>query len=63
MFDWFMDHGIRMLVIIVIGVAIYFILRHFIRLLIKRSVRLIIHETGECLRMSPSLFLCTSLML
>jgi len=38
MFDWFMGHGIRMLVIIVIGVAIYFILRHFIRLLIKRSV-------------------------
>ena len=36
--DWFIEHGVRMLVIVVIGVAVYFILRHFIRLLVKRSI-------------------------
>jgi len=38
MLDWFMAHGIRILVLIVIFVVLYFILRHFIPLLVKRAV-------------------------
>jgi small conductance mechanosensitive channel len=38
MFDWFMEHGIRILVIIAIFVVIYFILRHFVPLVVKRAI-------------------------
>jgi len=38
MFDWFMVHGIRILVILLIAVVLYFILRRVIRLLIKKHV-------------------------
>jgi small conductance mechanosensitive channel len=37
-YDWFIAHGIRILVIILIAVALYFLLRRFVPLLIKRTV-------------------------
>ena len=40
MVDWFMIHGIRVLAIILIAVALYFVLRHFLPLMVKRSVLL-----------------------
>ena len=36
--DWFIDHGIRILVIILVAVALYFLLRHFVPLLIRRLI-------------------------
>jgi small conductance mechanosensitive channel len=36
--DWLTTHGIRVLVIIVIAVALYFLLRHFVPLIVKRFV-------------------------
>ena len=36
--DWFMTHGIRILVLVLIAVVIYFILRHSVPLLIKKFV-------------------------
>ena len=36
--DWLMTHGIRVLVIIIVAVALYFLLRHFVPLLVKRAV-------------------------
>jgi small conductance mechanosensitive channel len=38
MIDWLMAHGIRILVIILIAIALYFILRHFVPLMVKRHV-------------------------
>lgn len=38
MFDWFMTHGIRILVLILIFLVLYLIARHFIPLLVKRMV-------------------------
>lgn len=38
MVDWLIAHGIRILVIILIAVALYFILRHFVPLLVRRPV-------------------------
>ncbi len=38
MFDWFMTHGIRILVLILIFLVLYLIARHFIPLLVKRVV-------------------------
>ena len=38
MADWFMVHGIRILAIILISTVICLLLRHFVRLLIKKSV-------------------------
>ena len=37
-YGWFIAHGIRILVIILIAAALYFLLRHFIPLLIRESV-------------------------
>jgi small conductance mechanosensitive channel len=37
-YSWFTAHGIVILVIIIIAVALYFLLRHFVPLLIKRVV-------------------------
>jgi len=36
--DWLDTHGIRVLVIIIIAVALYFLLRHFTSLVIKRHI-------------------------
>jgi small conductance mechanosensitive channel len=38
MFEWFMQHGVRILVIIAIFVTLFFILRHFVPLLVKRAI-------------------------
>ena len=38
MVDWLMTHGIRILVIVLIATALYFIVRHFVPILIKRFV-------------------------
>ena len=38
MFDWFMTHGIRILVLILIFLVLYLVARHFIPLLVKRVV-------------------------
>jgi small conductance mechanosensitive channel len=38
-YDWFIAHGIRILVIILIAVALYFLLRHFVPFLVKRAVQ------------------------
>ena len=38
--DWLATHGIRILLIVVIGVAVYFLLRHFVPLLVRRAVSL-----------------------
>jgi len=35
---WFTAHGVRVLVIIIVAVALYFLLRHFVPLLIRRHV-------------------------
>lgn len=37
-YDWFIAHGIRILILILIAVALYFLLRRFAPLLIKRAV-------------------------
>ena len=36
--DWLITHGIRVLVIIIIAAVLYFLLRHFVPLLIRRHV-------------------------
>jgi small-conductance mechanosensitive channel len=38
--DWLATHGVRILLIVVIGVAVYFFLRHFVPLVVKRAVSL-----------------------
>jgi small conductance mechanosensitive channel len=38
MIDWLMTHGSRVLVIIIVAIASYFLLRHFVPLLVKRAV-------------------------
>ncbi len=40
MIDWFNTHGIPVLVIIILAVALYFLLRHFAPPLVKRTVAL-----------------------
>ncbi len=36
--DWLLEHGSRILLIVAIAVALYFILRHFVPIIIKRTV-------------------------
>lgn len=38
-YDWFIAHGIRILAIILISVVLYFVLRHFVPFLVKRTVQ------------------------
>jgi len=38
--DWLATHGIRVLFIVIISVALYFLLRHFVPLLVRRTVSL-----------------------
>jgi len=36
--NWLIEHGPRILLIIVVAVALYYILRHFIPIMLKRTV-------------------------
>lgn len=36
--DWLITHGVRVLVIIIVAVVLYFLLRHFVPLLVRRFV-------------------------